>query len=184
MYETRRPLAISDTHSYAGWIDFPEAHWERSYAGAPICVKGQVIGFLNLGSAKAGFFTEDHARRLQAFANQAAIALENARLFKDLEAHAQRMDMLNELTQVALSAPNLQNMLQKLAARLARLFSAEGVYISLWDEACSTTCWLPFLGSQARLAHHPSKMGSSTSASMRWRPGKFWLPKMLSILLI
>jgi signal transduction histidine kinase len=47
--------------------------------------KGEVIGFLNLNSTEPGSFTEEHAQALQAFANQAAIAIENARLYTSLQ---------------------------------------------------------------------------------------------------
>jgi signal transduction histidine kinase len=47
--------------------------------------KGEVIGFLNLNSIEPGSFTQEHARALQAFANQAAIAIENARLYASLQ---------------------------------------------------------------------------------------------------
>jgi len=85
MYQTRKPLAISDTHAFPGWVRMPEVEWLRSHAGAPMIVKGQVIGFLHLDSAVPGFYTEAHAQRLQAFADQASIALENARLYSSLQ---------------------------------------------------------------------------------------------------
>jgi len=40
-------------------------------------VKGQTVGFLNLESATPGFFTAGHAARLQAFADQAALAVDS-----------------------------------------------------------------------------------------------------------
>lgn len=85
MYHTRKPLAIPDTRAFPGWIRMPEVEWLRSYAGAPLVVKGEVIGFLNLDSAVPGFYTDEHAQRLQAFADQASIALENARLYSSLQ---------------------------------------------------------------------------------------------------
>ena len=90
MAETGQPIAIADTHLDPNWVRFPDVEWLRSYAGAPIVSKGQVIGFLNLDSVTPGFFTQEHAQRLQAFANQAGIAIENARLYSSLqEANAQ-----------------------------------------------------------------------------------------------
>ena len=90
MAETGQPIAIADTHLDPNWVRFPEVEWLRSYAGAPIVSKGQVIGFLNLDSVTPGFFAQEHAQRLQAFANQAGIAIENARLYSSLqEANAQ-----------------------------------------------------------------------------------------------
>ncbi len=52
----------------------------RSYMGVPIQLKGTATGFLYLLSHQEGFFTEVHAERLQAFAKQAAIAIQNAQL--------------------------------------------------------------------------------------------------------
>ena len=67
MAETGQPLTISDTRTAPDWVDIPETRWIRSYAGAPICLKKEVVGFLNLSSARPGFFTQVHAKRLQAF---------------------------------------------------------------------------------------------------------------------
>ena len=81
MARTGRPVSISDTRAYPGWIDVPETSWIRSYAGAPLKRKGTAIGFLNLSSVHPGFYQQVHAERLQAFADQAAAAIENAQLY-------------------------------------------------------------------------------------------------------
>lgn len=80
MSETRRPIVIQDVQAYSDWTPLPGADWIRSYVSAPIRIKGQVIGFLGLASSTVGFYTAAHASRLQALADQTAIALENARL--------------------------------------------------------------------------------------------------------
>jgi PAS domain S-box-containing protein len=85
MAATNRPLAVPDTQAYPDWKRWPGIDWVRSYAGAPIRVKGQVIGFLNLDSTVPGFFTQTHAERLQAFADQAGVAIENARLYAETD---------------------------------------------------------------------------------------------------
>jgi PAS domain S-box-containing protein/putative nucleotidyltransferase with HDIG domain len=94
MAATRQPLIVSDVETDPGWQDFATTRWIRSYAGAPICVKGQVIGFINLDSAIPGFFTARYAGPLQAFADQAAIALENARLLAEAERRAEQLKLL------------------------------------------------------------------------------------------
>lgn len=83
-----QPCLIADTAENPDWTPIEEAAWVRSYVGAPIMRAGEVIGFLNLDSATPGFFTESHGERLQAFADQVAIALRNARLYQELEAHS------------------------------------------------------------------------------------------------
>lgn len=80
-----QPLLLEDTRISADWVTIPEKHWIRSYVAAPILIRDKVAGFLNLDSATPGFFTAGHAGRLQAFADQAAVAIENARLYEKVQ---------------------------------------------------------------------------------------------------
>jgi GAF domain-containing protein len=85
MVETGKPLTVADTTTAADWADPPEAPWTRSFAGTPIKQKGRLIGFINLYSATPGFFTTASADRLRAFTDQAAVAIENAQFYEELE---------------------------------------------------------------------------------------------------
>ena len=87
MMETGQPVVVADTQADPRWLHRSEAGW-RSYVGAPIRVQGRVIGFLNVSSATPGFFTSAHAQRLRAFADQAAIAWQNAQLYRQLSEYA------------------------------------------------------------------------------------------------
>jgi two-component system cell cycle sensor histidine kinase/response regulator CckA len=83
MQETGEAVVIADTTNYSGWLH--EATRVQSYAGAPIRVRDQVIGFLNINKRVAGYFDRTHADRLQAFADQAGLAIGNARYFRIME---------------------------------------------------------------------------------------------------
>jgi diguanylate cyclase (GGDEF)-like protein len=139
MAETGNPLAIPVLALYEGWISVFPASWVRSGASAPIQIKGKLLGFLTLDSAQEGFFNQTHADRLKAFADQAAIAIENARLYEESQQRARFLALLNEITHLALSATNLVDMTQTLAAYMADLFEADQVYIETWDEAQQLT---------------------------------------------
>jgi signal transduction histidine kinase len=69
----------------------------RSYLAVPIMVKGQPIGILRLTHREPGRFTAEHARLATAIANQAAIAIENARLYQQ----AQEFAVLEERQRLA-----------------------------------------------------------------------------------
>jgi diguanylate cyclase (GGDEF)-like protein/PAS domain S-box-containing protein len=138
MAESGLPLSIEDTHDSDLWANLPHTEWMRSYAGAPIKVKGEMIGFLNLNSATPGFFTPTKAEWLQAFADQAAVAIDNARMFGEIHEHARQMALLNEITQATIVAPDLGEMIQTLADRLGELISADRTYITLWNEEDQT----------------------------------------------
>jgi signal transduction histidine kinase len=92
MVETGRPLIVPDVQTQPAWMDFSEARWVHSYAGVPIRIKEQIIGFLHLDSATPGFFSPVQAERLQAFADQAAVAVENARLHDEIRRHAAELE--------------------------------------------------------------------------------------------
>ena len=81
MAETGEPIVVSDVSADPSWIRRSELTWRRSYVGVPIRARGKAIGFLNISDSRAGYYTSEHAERLRAFADQAAIALENARLY-------------------------------------------------------------------------------------------------------
>jgi diguanylate cyclase (GGDEF)-like protein/PAS domain S-box-containing protein len=88
MFETGQPVAIPDTTTNQGWNPLPENRWVRSYIGVPLKVHGQVIGFISLFSGTVNFYSINDADRLKPFANQAAIALENARLYSETQLKA------------------------------------------------------------------------------------------------
>jgi len=91
MIESGQPIVVTDTQADPHWLRRSEVGW-RSYVGAPIRVQGQVIGFLNVSSATPGFFTPAHAERLRAFADQAAIAWQNAQLYRQLSEYAASLE--------------------------------------------------------------------------------------------
>jgi signal transduction histidine kinase len=59
-------------------------------------MKGNVSGFISLSSATPNFYGEAHAPRLQALADQAAVALENAMLFERLRSGRQQLQDLSQ----------------------------------------------------------------------------------------
>lgn len=89
MLDTRQPILIDDVTLYPGWRPIPETSWIRGHIATPIIVRDTVIGFLHLDSGAPGIFTRDHARNLQIFANQVAIAIQNAQYADNLERRVQ-----------------------------------------------------------------------------------------------
>lgn len=79
----RAPLVIGDTHSAAEWSPTPEQLPLRSWLGAPLIAKGQVLGVLNISAHSPHRFTARDAEVALAFASQAAVAMENARLYQE-----------------------------------------------------------------------------------------------------
>lgn len=92
MYTTGLPLLIPDTRTEPDWVTLEPSSWILSYAGAPLIAQGQIIGFLNLNSEQPNYFDQESIRHLQAFAATAATAIQNARLFRDLQKHTLELE--------------------------------------------------------------------------------------------
>ena len=89
MAKTGRPIINPDTFNDPEWIrDIPGAYWIRSYIGAPIISQGKLLGFINVDAQVPNFFREEHLDRLQAFADQAAIAIRNAQMYEEIQSLA------------------------------------------------------------------------------------------------
>ena len=86
MQQTGQPLAIPHVQPNDDRVcTEPDCAWIRSYVGLPIFVRDEVIGFLNLYSAVPGALNHTSAQNLLAFADQVAIAIENARLIEQAQ---------------------------------------------------------------------------------------------------
>jgi len=103
---------------------FPTLEAPRlSWLGLPLVSKNQVIGVLALEKWQAYFFTREHVQVGITFASQAAVALENARLFEDsssraseLDERSQRLALLNRFSS-ALSGLLEEDKILELTAR-------------------------------------------------------------------
>ncbi len=95
---------ISDTREYEHWLHQPEFSWIRSSLSVPITLDEGVIGFLNVDSDQPHNFTLQHAEWLTAFANQAALALRNARLVEQIRHYAADLERLAQTRTAQLRA--------------------------------------------------------------------------------
>jgi signal transduction histidine kinase len=92
MFDTGQPLVIPHVTGDPRWSMAPLLLDTGSYAGAPIRVKGRVIGFLQIFNSLPGSFTPQQGEQLRAFADQAASAIENARLYDQVQGYADELE--------------------------------------------------------------------------------------------
>jgi diguanylate cyclase (GGDEF)-like protein/PAS domain S-box-containing protein len=83
----------TDTRPHQLSASLPEKP-TQSYIGIPLTLRDRVIGVLSIQNYRPDAYTEDHIRMLERIAIQAAIAIENARLYAEI----QRLTILDELT--------------------------------------------------------------------------------------
>ncbi len=129
MAETGRPHVVPATRQDPDWVDMPAARHVASWAGAPIVARGRVLGFLMLDKAEPGFYNAALADRLAAFAAQAGLALENARLY----AEQQRLAITDGLTGLA-NRRWFEHVLERELARAMRFHHSTALIIFDLDD--------------------------------------------------
>jgi GAF domain-containing protein len=135
--ETGEPVVIEDYRRWPGRSpQFEKAAPFRAIVSVPTLWQGRVTGVLHVLRTRADrTFSQADVDLLTVFANQAAVALENARLLEETNRRVRQLSILNELTRAALEASDLQAMAQVLAERMGALVGADGCHLVLWDEA-------------------------------------------------
>ncbi len=135
---THQPQLIPDVLHDPEWVSFPETKWIRSYLLAPILVEEQVIGVIALNHDKPNFFSEKDKERLMAFANQAASAIENARLFEEESRRARIIEALAEIANVVATARDTGTAMDEIARRSLELLNARDIAIYLLQDDNTT----------------------------------------------
>jgi signal transduction histidine kinase/CheY-like chemotaxis protein len=92
MAQTGQPIVVPDTVVDLDWVPLEGREWLRSYVAAPIRVGGLTVGFLNVNSIRPDQFDSNDGRWLLAFANHAAIAIQNARLYREMLNYAEQLE--------------------------------------------------------------------------------------------
>ncbi|MCU0466318.1 MAG: GAF domain-containing protein [Anaerolineae bacterium] len=86
--ETRQPLIIPDVLESPLWTAPTKRNRIRAYLAVPLIEDDEVIGFINLDSPTPSYFNIAHTDYLRLFANQAVIAIRNARAYQQAQALA------------------------------------------------------------------------------------------------
>jgi PAS domain S-box-containing protein len=136
--ETGQPEILHDVRQAPGWITLPGMEWVRGFLGIPLRIRGDVVGFLNLASDQSGTFTEQHLPAVRAFADQAAQALTNARLFGDAQRRLARLQGMRTVDTAITSSTDLKLTLSILAETLAQHLGAAVVDILLLNPYSQT----------------------------------------------
>jgi len=131
MAESAQPLVISDTDADPDWVHLePTAHI-KSWVGAPIQWHGRLIGFFSMDKTERAYYRREHAERLSAFAGQAALALENARLFDESQRQMRELAGLYHSALATASELETGVLLQRLYEQVRQLVQVDAFVVAL-----------------------------------------------------
>ncbi len=107
---------------------------EESMLLAPLRSEGRVIGVVVLSRLGLSRFSEDELRLLGVLADQAAVAIENARLLAERDRHVAELAALLDISQAGGGASDERDLACVLAGKLRQAASMHACLISRWDE--------------------------------------------------
>jgi GAF domain-containing protein len=143
------PVQIADTETYfdARIKDIARARGFRSMLFSPLMSNGAPIGLISVTRLEPGTFAAHHVQLLQTFADQAVIAIENVRLFEEVQAKTSDLsealqqqtataDVLKVISRSAFDLDTVMNTLARSAAELCTadlsgLFLRDGEFLAL-----------------------------------------------------
>src|SRR5262245_54725236 len=114
----------------------------RSFISIPMLREGEAIGAITVTRQEPGRFSEGEVALLRTFADQAVIAIENVRLFKELEARTaaltrsvEQLTALGDVGRAVSSTLDLETVLTTIVSRAVQLSGLDGGVVFEYDEA-------------------------------------------------
>ncbi|MFQ5532234.1 MAG: GAF domain-containing protein [Candidatus Methylomirabilales bacterium] len=134
--EGGEPQYIADVRQESQWSmrQFLEEAGIVSFAGIPLTSEGRILGVLSVFTQHRRLFTADERTLMGAFANQAAIAIGNARAYQQTQRVAATVAELHEATAQVSGSLDLDDTLDKIARGAAALADAASSVIILRGE--------------------------------------------------
>jgi two-component system, NarL family, sensor histidine kinase DevS len=138
-----RPLRLHELGDDARSVGFPANHPPmHTFLGVPIMLRGVAYGNFYLTEKAGGEdFTDEDQEIVVLLAGQAAVAIENARLYEATTQWSKQLESLNEIGNALATETELERLLDLVARRLRELLDARIVAVML-----------PFGESELRLA--------------------------------
>lgn len=146
VFRNGQARVIADTAAVPGWVVVPGFETVHSWLGAPLLVKGACIGVLTLDRETVGAFTPRDVEVAMAFAAQVAVAIENARLFNEVQTQksnlearvrerTRELNALYGITAATVENPDLPSVLRRSLELVVEVFGCRVGAVYLADDA-------------------------------------------------
>lgn len=129
-------IAVADLTEHEDYrFSTPVAPASRSRLCVPIKINERVIGLLNVESPRPNRFTASDQQILQTLADQAATAIDNARLYEEIGQKVEELASMQMISQTITSTLDLRETLTVITNHAIRLFNARSASLALYEIA-------------------------------------------------
>jgi PAS domain S-box-containing protein len=133
----KQGVLIANTSQDERWLRRPDDDERqtgaKSAVSVPLIVHKQLIGVMTLVHPSPNIFLPAHLELIQAIADQAGIAVLNARLFEESQRRARVMTALAESASVITASLDLDEVLQRILPQISEALQVETVSLALID---------------------------------------------------
>ncbi|MGH2581844.1 MAG: GAF domain-containing protein, partial [Anaerolineales bacterium] len=132
---TKKVLIVEDYDAWEGRSpQFPYGVYHRAI-GVPVQQGGKILGVLNLHRAKADPpFGDEDTRLLTLIANQAAIAISNARAYESIRSTSEQLSQLYETSLEITQQLEIRKLMERIIERAAQIVQAKSGQYYLYDK--------------------------------------------------
>jgi PAS domain S-box-containing protein len=133
----KQAVLIPDTSQDERWIRRPDDEKDKtgpkSAVSAPLLARNYLVGVMTLVNPSPGFFTQEHLALVQAIADQAGIAVLNARLYEESQRQTRVMTAVAESAGVITGSLELEEVLQRILEQITLALRVHVVSLALID---------------------------------------------------
>lgn len=137
--KNRKPALVPDTSKDIRWLRRADDSVEKTGAKSAVCVplmaREQMVGVLTLVHSTPNVFNEEHLELMQAIADQASVAVLNARLYTESQRTARVMSALAEGAASMNTSLDLQDVWRRIMNHTMQALQVETVAIALLDSS-------------------------------------------------
>jgi signal transduction histidine kinase/DNA-binding response OmpR family regulator len=136
--KTHSLVIVRDVSGESDWLPLQELGPIRSWLGVPLLYRDRVTGVLAIGSFYPNSYDQDSIRLVSSFAQQAALAIENSRLYGQTRAQLQEAVLLHSVTAAFSSTLDVNQMLPYATRSLCEILHATSARIFLLEDDTNT----------------------------------------------
>lgn len=131
---TKRPLIINDAETNSMFQSLQARTWAlKAIAGFPLIKADRLLAVMNVAFLEPHTFTLQEEEALAVLVDQAAIAIDNARLYQQVQRKIQELSALNVVTQSAAQLTDIGSMLNDALGGVLSAVSADGTLVAILD---------------------------------------------------
>ncbi len=131
---TRQPLLIRERFGEETQrLGIEPLRQVGSMCAVPLVLYDRAVGVMMVHSPKEGVFDEGHQELLRVLANEASIAIENARLFTEEQKKSRHLTLINNVSSHAITTLNPVEMLEKIATEIETSLAYDHIGIATLD---------------------------------------------------